>query len=183
MAGRVFAFEPSRVAGTLTDHLRLNALLDRVEVIRSVVTDEAGKIDFWEGDDTAFSSVVPSAANRGTQTGRAVLRRALPTTTIDAFCSARTIVPDVVKIDVEGAEGKVLRGAEEFLRHQRGSIFVEVHPSVLSDLGETYEELDSWLESLGWGGTHLYSRGDVADPAATLHILYEPRENTTRSGI
>ena len=182
-AGRVFAFEPSRVAETLTDHLRLNSLVDRVEVIQSVVTDEVGRIDFWEGDDTMFSSVVPTAATRGSPAGRAVRRRALPTTTIDVFCISRTIIPDVVKSDVEGAEARVLRGAEEFLRHRSGSIFLEVHPSVLNELGETYESLNKWLESRGWSGTQLYSRGDAADSAATLHLLYEPRESMTRPAL
>ena len=39
------------------------------------------------------------------------------TTTLDAFCSARGIVPTLLKIDVEGAELMVVQGGEKTLEH------------------------------------------------------------------
>ncbi|AWB26403.1 FkbM family methyltransferase [Halococcoides cellulosivorans] len=53
-------------------------------------------------------------------------------------------VPDVVKIDVEGAEGSVLDGFGEFLSEVR-SAFVEVHPTA----GVSTESIESRLQAAG----------------------------------
>jgi FkbM family methyltransferase len=172
--GRVFAFEPSSVADVLTDHLRLNGVADRVEVLRMIVGDDAGEAELWESTDSMFASVSRAAAERGASPNGKTQRHLRPMTTLDAFCASRQIAPDVVKIDVEGAEGRVLRGASDFLAKGRGHIFLEVHPSVLMDLGETPDELSAYLERRGWGMTHIYQRGDATDPAATLHYLCAP---------
>jgi hypothetical protein len=140
-----------------------------------VVSDETGEVDFWEGDDTMLASIARSAAERGVVAGHDISRRVCPTTTLDAFCRSRKIVPDVVKIDVEGAEMKALRGAETFLRSRRGSIFLEVHPWAMGEFGDTQDAMWSWLDLLGWTATHLYSRGSPTNPDATLHFLCEPR--------
>src|SRR5205085_10260930 len=46
--GRVFSFEPSRIADVLGDHLELNGVAERVEIVRIVVSDEVGEVVFWE---------------------------------------------------------------------------------------------------------------------------------------
>ena len=173
--GRVFSFEPSRMASVLADHLRLNGVAGRVDILRLVVSDEVGEVEFWEGDDTGLASIARAAAERGVDEGHDITRRICPATTLDAFCSSRKIAPDVIKIDVEGAELKVLRGAETFLRERQGSILLEVHPWALGEFGDTQETMWSWLDSLGWTATHLYSRGSSTNPDATLHFLCEPR--------
>ncbi len=58
----------------------------------------------------------------------------VPTVTIDSFCAREGLLPSFIKIDVEGAELAVLRGARETIR--RGgdalALFVELHPSIWS---------------------------------------------------
>ncbi len=173
--GRVFSFEPSRIADVLADHLRLNGVAERVDIQRLVVSDEVGEVDFWEGDDTMLASIARAAAERGVIDGRDITRHLRPATTLDAFCHSREVVPNVVKIDVEGAEAKVLRGAEAFLRRRQGSIVLEVHPWALREFGDTQDDMLSWLDSLGWTANHLYSRGEPTNRDATLHFLCEPR--------
>lgn len=52
---------------------------------------------------------------------------------VDAQCTtldhtaAETFVPDVIKIDVEGAEDAVLRGAERIIRERKPHLIIEVH--------------------------------------------------------
>jgi FkbM family methyltransferase len=173
--GRVFSFEPSRMASVLADHLRLNGVAGRVEILRVVVSDEVGVVDFWEGDDTSLASIARAPAERGVEVGHEITRHICPATTLDAFCHSRKIAPDVVKIDVEGAELKALRGAETLLRGRRGSILLEVHPWAMGEFGDTQDAMWSWLDSFGWTATHLYSRGSSTNPDATLHFLCEPR--------
>jgi hypothetical protein len=87
---------------------------------------------------------------------------------------SRSIEPDVIKIDVEGAEANVLRGARRFLERGKGHIILEAHPSALAHFGETTDGLLADLTDSGWTATEVYARGDPNDPAATLHYLCEP---------
>jgi FkbM family methyltransferase len=48
-------------------------------------------------------------------------------TSIDGFAKRSRRVPDIIKIDVEGYEGKVLRGARDTLRSARPFIMLELH--------------------------------------------------------
>jgi hypothetical protein len=48
-------------------------------------------------------------------------------TTLDSFVSERTVRPNVILIDVEGAEVRVLEGGRETIRSARPTLLVEVH--------------------------------------------------------
>jgi FkbM family methyltransferase len=176
--GRVFAFEPSRAADVLADHVELNGVADRVDVLRVLVGDATGEGEHWEAQDSTFSSISESAAARGAAAGNGGTRMYVrPMTTVDAFCAEHRVTPDVVKIDVEGAEGKVLRGAKEFLAKRHGHIVLELHPSVLADLGERSDDVFAELASLGWTSTKIFERGQPGDPAATVHYVCAARNS------
>jgi FkbM family methyltransferase len=55
-----------------------------------------------------------------------------------------------VKIDTEGAETFVLRGASETLRRHRPVVLVETIPSQLISMGSSLEELEALLVSYGY---------------------------------
>lgn len=65
-------------------------------------------------------SVVTNRVRVGEEGGRG-------RTTLDAYAAAHA-PPTVVKVDTEGAEGDILRGAESVLRTHRPALFVEMHP-------------------------------------------------------
>jgi FkbM family methyltransferase len=174
--GKVFAFEPSRAADVLADHIKLNGLEDRIEIIPVVISDTVGSIEFWEAGNTRLASLSRAAAARGEKPGQGAIRRVCQSTTVDAFCEERGITPDLLKVDVEGAEALVLRGAERFLRMGQGHVVLEVHPGALSAFGVTDELVLASLDAHGWRGRRIYLRGDVGDPDATVHYIFEARE-------
>lgn len=47
--------------------------------------------------------------------------------TLDNFCLENSINPSILKIDVHGSEGKVLMGAEKYLKDSVEIIFLELH--------------------------------------------------------
>jgi hypothetical protein len=48
---------------------------------------------------------------------------------VDSFCAERGLLPDVVKVDVEGFEPLVLEGARQTIaRAPAMTLFVELHP-------------------------------------------------------
>lgn len=170
--GHVIAFEPSSTADALADHARLNRVEDRVEVLPMMVGEDAGEGELWEAPDSTFSSISRSAAARGDSASGHTRRLVRPMTSIDRFCDERQLLPDLIKIDVEGAEGKVLRGARNFLAKRHGHIVLELHPSVLHDLGEKSGDVLREIEDQGWTATKIHERGEPTDPAATVHYVF-----------
>lgn len=57
-----------------------------------------------------------------------VATRIVPQVTLDAFAEERRIVPDLVKIDVEGSEIAVLEGARRLLERARPLVIFESWP-------------------------------------------------------
>lgn len=55
-----------------------------------------------------------------------------------------------IKVDVEGAEAAVLRGAAGVLAARRPCILMEVNPEAAAAGGWSYEELATWLRTLGY---------------------------------
>jgi FkbM family methyltransferase len=76
--------------------------------------------------------------------GREVGTRAVPSTTLDAL-AAKYGIPSFVKIDTEGHEAQVMRGATELLKEQKTSFVIEFH------LYEWYTECITILGEAGYG--------------------------------
>jgi FkbM family methyltransferase len=55
------------------------------------------------------------------------------TVSLDEFCRTTNIEPDVVKIDIEGAEMLALRGCGGILQERRASFIVAIHPTWLPE--------------------------------------------------
>jgi FkbM family methyltransferase len=151
--GRVYAFEPAAQAFTgLSRHVALNGLGGTVVPVNAAAAAATGT--------AAFAVDGISGANRlgsGTAT--------VATVTIDDFCAREGIDPAVIKIDVEGAELDVLRGARETIRRAGAglTLLVEMHPTVWGEMGIAREEVQAELERQGLRAEPLRP---VADPWA-----------------
>lgn len=56
-----------------------------------------------------------------------------PSIRIDDFCKMKGIYPDIITIDIEGAEVEALKGARETLSTHRPLCYVSVHPEFIED--------------------------------------------------
>ena len=83
----------------------------------------------------------PAATVRGTVVGDGTGA----TSSLDGYASDNPS-PDVVTVDVEGAELDVVRGAVDLLADARPTLFVEVHPALLEHRGEDVTELYETLD-------------------------------------
>jgi FkbM family methyltransferase len=140
----VVAFEPDPgYAQRLATNLALNGT--SVQVIRWAVSDTSGEtILFTDG----AGGVSPSLRQQGTR-DRVTVR----THSIDAALKAGEIQPpEVVKIDIEGAEILALRGMSVLLSSPQAprTIFLELHPDRLPDFGSSSHEVRAMLESAGY---------------------------------
>jgi FkbM family methyltransferase len=70
----------------------------------------------------------------------------VPLTTMDTFCQENRVLPTVIKIDVEGAEGEVLYGMGALLeRHRPRELFMEIHNKGGEDKMPDGGLIDDWL--------------------------------------
>ena len=120
-SGVVVTFEPHpENARELRMQLALNGMTN-VRVVGSAVCDRRGMARI--GDDC--TPTMHSLAGPPAGSARPITIR-VPTTTLDDAIDAWG-VPDVVKIDIEGAEASALRGATRLLRAGASVLFVEIH--------------------------------------------------------
>jgi FkbM family methyltransferase len=137
--GRVFAFEPGEASrGGLARHLSLNGLSDRVAIRPEAVGDTCGSAAFVD-EGTHGDNRLATPGTRGA--------RIVQELTIDDFCSQMSVTPDVIKIDVEGAELAALRGARHTIASRRSqlALFVELHPATWPSLGLTRGDIEGEL--------------------------------------
>ena len=144
--GRLYAFEPAAAnARMLEEHLRLNRI-DNVELVAALVgARESEAVTFYEDDEpTGLNSVAAGDKRAGFAQTR---RRQV---SLDGFCLARGLSPEVIKIDVEGGEMDVLEGARTILLRHRPEIFLSVHPAQIEALGQSIEALTDLIDELGY---------------------------------
>ncbi|WP_425040532.1 FkbM family methyltransferase [Primorskyibacter sp. S187A] len=131
--GRVYAFEPGAQAlSYCKDNV---ARFPQVQIVAKAAMDAPGELTFFEGTGACMvsSSTVEAHFDGRDKNVREVTIEA---TTLDDFCASEAAVPDVIKIDVEGAELSVLKGARRVLETIRPSVVLEV-----SFKPEEFEEL------------------------------------------
>lgn len=135
----VHAFEAnSKTIKLLRYNVESNHLAN-VVVNHTAVCDYVGVSTFHESD--AYN---PGASSLHGVGGESV---AVPTTTLDAYCAGHLInnAPLVIKIDVEGAEAEVLRGARSLLSNGHVTVFMEVIDEFQQRSGRSSESLKDLL--------------------------------------
>lgn len=144
--GIVVAFEPASAnRRILQRHLEVNGCTN-VRVVDALVgPDEQERVTFNEMDSpTGMNSLV---VKKGHEQYHQTHHRQI---TLDSYCAEHGLHPQVVKIDVEGAEVGVLRGARRVLTEDRPVLYLSVHPTHLRLLGSSTDELLALLDELDY---------------------------------
>jgi FkbM family methyltransferase len=141
--GRIVAFEASpHSASVLRQNIVRNGLDGRVCVEPKAVGRETGTMSF---SNESNGVVLPGWQLNAVQ---------VPVVSLDGYADSK---PTLLKLDVEGYEVDVLRGATRMLE-TRPKIAIEVHVDMLPRYGHTADELfeylpasqyELWLQ-LGW---------------------------------
>ena len=151
--GMVYAFEPDeKNLLVLKKHIRLNKIFN-IKVINAVVGDAPGRVDFRERSNQISCVNMPDSNDTG---GRI---KVVESKTLDEiFCESRV---DIVKIDIEGYEGRTLLGAKKLLGRKNDyprTIFIELHPWGWGYYGMTGGEILSLLTNAGYKIESIDSR-------------------------
>lgn len=123
--GCVFAFEPMpENLASLRENIANNSFAN-IHVIEAAASDASGTAQIRMADNLSMASLVWHRNNPSAQT------LSVQTVVIDELVEANELrPPSFVKIDVEGAEGLVLRGMQRTIASAKPVLFVEC-----SDLG------------------------------------------------
>jgi hypothetical protein len=109
-----------------------------VTVVQAAVSDTDGSA-FFRADGVNGGSRIVSGLEPGAVT--------VPTVTIDGVCRREGVTPRLIKIDAEGAELHVLRGARETIAAAGAhlKLYVEMHPHLWTDFATTRAAIEDEL--------------------------------------
>ena len=145
-SGRVVAFEPVvRNISYLQRHVEINKA-ENVRVLPFAVSSANGILSFSTGPNSAMGSIEANGTGD-------VLVSAV---SLDYIAGRLDIMPDMLKIDVEGAEMDVFAGAEKVLA-SRPKIFLSTHSPELRERCLAHlKSLDYTVEPLVDGDAHEF---------------------------
>ena len=158
--GKVYAFEPQATLYRYLLNIRQLFNWNNVTVEHLALSDAAG---------TAILHI-PSNRNRPSSPGATIIRSSpgsdtvktepVITETLDTYCRQYDIKPDFLKIDVEGNELPVLKGAIEILKKYNPKILVECEARHVGR--ERVLETFQFLKGLGYKGSFIMDRNFIA---------------------
>lgn len=161
-AGRVIAIEPeARNIDSLRRRVARARLSDIVTCVHAAAAERPGELRLalnpgHPGDHHLAEEGEPVAA-----------------VTLDDLAAHDPRPVTLIKIDVQGAESRVLAGAHDLIKTHRPALFIEVDEPSLTRLGSSRGELIDTLVALGYRGYRLTHRGIGASE--------EPAELVARS--
>jgi FkbM family methyltransferase len=162
-SGRVIAFEPDPWNRELLErNVHDNGLAALVSIEAAAVTDYEGTcVLHVDAESWGVHSLSP-ANLLSTERSRTV---EVPATTLDAsLARAGCDRIDILKVDAQGAEGRILRGAARTLAGQRGmTVLLELWPFGLENCGSSLEEVIRHLREAGFSASRLKKRKDQTD--------------------
>ena len=160
-SGRVIGFEPDPVLFRKCQHHLLVNGFTQCEVYPLALGASVGRTRLRVRDplNLGMNQIVPE------NLGEAVIGTEVVLATLDKFVADHNLRKvSLLKIDVEGYESHVLKGAERLLSQLRPRIFVEIDDDNLAEHGSSPEEIYDFLLALDYQlifppGAHVSDSG------------------------
>lgn len=136
----VHAMEAARrTYGRLLANMQINRLTQRVHCTNLAVSNDRGHETFMRFRGENILGIGDSFLAKDNVAAQASEER-VETIGLDTFCREREIEPDLVKIDVEGAELLALDGMRDLLAARRAHLLIEVTPKTAPEMANRLSE-------------------------------------------
>ncbi len=153
---KIHSFEPSRAYFELIKNIELNN--SKTTCYNVAVSDYIGKGDF---NEVEADSCIALSMLGGIPARHKIVRTVdIDVTTIDYFCKSNKITPNVIKIDTEGNELFVLKGAINTIKKHKPVIFAEYSAENVNQYGYGLEQINEFFDSVNYEYEILNS-GDI----------------------
>jgi FkbM family methyltransferase len=164
-ASHVYAFEPMQNnCAMIAENLKLAGCSDRVTIVSSAIGDEDGttefQVDSLTSNSGALNTVTQGKASAShSQYGLPATVATVRAARLDTLCETPGFrKPDLIKLDVEGAEAMALEGARRMLQQHQPRLAIELHGAavarqVLEFLWSLHYHCFGYLEA---GGVSTY---------------------------
>jgi FkbM family methyltransferase len=150
ISGRAIAFEPQPVLASYLRDMFSSLKLVQCEVIEMGLSDNSGSSQLFcpPTGNSPSASLVP-----GDHIPTDWISHEIPLTTLDDFLKNETRKISCIKIDTEGHEWEVLKGAEQTIQKNLPTLVFECEQRHL--LNATVEDILNWVKALGYTGTFV----------------------------
>lgn len=171
--GKIYSFEPaSKNFRKLEEHIHLNKLKNVIP-FRCAVSDTNEKTEFYlsDSDNSGMSGLKPAE----NFSGETELVDCIRLDDAVALHNIQTI--NLVKIDTEGSEMKVLKGMEQIIKEQQPVLLIEVSVNNQALYGNDIKDIFTTLYTYGYKSYNIIDRNilnHISSPCESDLIFFIP---------
>ncbi|MCW5923863.1 MAG: FkbM family methyltransferase [Saprospiraceae bacterium] len=171
--GRVIGFEPQRSLFEYLNKIKKSLRWENFSVEHLALSDHEGSVELRipvkkDKKSSPGASIVKTVFEEGDVRTESVMAN-----TLDHFCSQHSVVPHLLKIDVEGNELAVLQGGKQVLQRYHPAILLECEARHVGT--ERVWETFRFLEKLGYQG--FFIEGSLFRPLAEFDFSKHQSED------
>jgi len=173
--GKIHDFEASEDACRVaSENFRLNSLEEKVQMVNALVSENSSDVCafYWDYASGGASTIA------GYMGREFAIYKA--TVSIDAYCERINLHPDLVKIDVEGAEAGVLRGMLRVLTVNKPIVALELHGWDQMSVAQNTANILPFLWEVEYKMIYLRTQEEIKDASVLsnrgrCHVLLIPQ--------
>ena len=184
---KIYLFEPNPEAlSVAVENSIQNNFAEKVRMFNYCISNENDQVmKFYSVLEGAAGSVYEDFSKTASD-----LRSSydVKTKTLDKVCEDENIIPDFVKIDVEGHEFQVLEGASKIALNGRTQFLVEMHSSNLLSMEENSNKVLVWATKMDYKILYLtkmvfIKNSDLIKNRGRCHLLLVPQDYVITSKL
>ena len=179
-ANKIYLFDPNPYAlAVCAENAILNDFSDKIRLYNKCVSDVHGEqTEFHTVLTGAAGSLDPSFSRTANNLKESYK---VESVTIDEIVKKEEVVPDLVKIDVEGHEYQVLIGSTNLVHNKKTKFLVEMHSSPSLSMEENGYKVISWAKEQNYKVIYLKEMVALKDPGlfkhrGRCHLLLAPSD-------
>jgi FkbM family methyltransferase len=137
--GKVYVFEPAPNTFKIIHHTIALNKINNIEVFPQAISDSLGKTHFFINDSPIADNANSLIEHRH---DKKLLKIEVDLTSIDEFIQQQKLTKvNFIKVDAEGAELSVLKGAEYCMANFKPKMSIGLHPHPIQLRGDSLEQI------------------------------------------
>ena len=164
----IFLFEPNPYALAIcSENAILNGFSDKIKLFNYCISNQCSKeIDFYTVLSGAAGSLDPSFAKTAKNMNSCFKVGLM---TLDKILNKEKVIPDFVKVDVEGHEFEVLSGSNELVKLRKTKFLVEMHSSPTLSMSTNCRNILGWAKKQNYMVVYLKEMKCIENPDSLSH--------------